>query len=88
MTLELVKFGEMLVSRPSGREAYLSAKAYLFKDQPPEIIINFAGVKVLTPSWLDEFLTLLKKNYPATKISFLKSSNPSVTASLKILSKI
>ncbi len=87
MKIDLVKFGEMLVSRPSGREACLSAKAYLLKNRPKTITLDFDGVKVLTPSWLDEFLTLLKKDYPKTKISFLKSDNPSVSASLKTLSE-
>lgn len=87
MTLELVKFGDMLISRPSGREAYLSAKAYLLKESLVEVVVNFDGVKVLTPSWLDEFFTLFKKDYPKTKITFLKSNNPSVSASLEIISK-
>lgn len=85
MEIKLVKFGEMLVSRPAGREAYLSAKAYLLKGNLPEVEISFDGVKVLTPSWLSEFLDLLKIDFPKTKIVFLKSENPSVQATLKIL---
>lgn len=87
MKINLVKFGTMLISRPSGREAYLAAKAYLLQDQPKTIEVDFDGVKVLTPSWIDEFFTELKKDYPNSKINFLKSNNPSVSASLKILSK-
>ncbi len=85
MEIKLVKFGEMLVSRPSGREAYMSAKAYLLKGDISAVEIAFDGVKVLTPSWLSEFLDLFKTDFPKTKISFCKSKNPSVQATLKIL---
>ena len=85
MIIKLAKFGEMLVSRPAGREAYLSAKAYLLKDKLRDIEIDFDGVKVLTPSWLDEFYTLLKNDYPGVSIRFLKSDNPSVTASETVI---
>ena len=55
MRIDLKKFGEILVSRPSGREAYLVMSAYVTKDlkEGEEIIIDFAGVKVLAPSWAD-----------------------------------
>lgn len=75
----------MLISRPAGREAYLSAKAYLLKNKPRDIEVDFDGVKVLTPSWLDEFLTLLKSDYPDIKILLLKSDNPTVTASETVI---
>ena len=47
-----------------------------------EISLDFADVKVLTPSWADEFISGIKsahKNF----ISFINTSNPSVQASLK-----
>lgn len=75
----------MLVSRPAGREAYLWAKAYLLKNKFLYIEIDFDGIKVLTPSWLDEFYTLLKNDYPGVPIRFLKSDNPSVTASKTVI---
>lgn len=85
MKIKLVKFGEMLISRPAGREAYFSAKAYLFKKIGKNVEIDFDGVKVLTPSWIDEFTTLFKKDYPGVKIIMLPSKNPSVSASLKMI---
>ena len=85
MTIKLQKFGDMLISRPSGREAYLSAKAYLITEKDDLIELNFDGVKVLTPSWIDEFLNLLKKDYPRVKIKFLSSTNLTVIASLKAI---
>jgi hypothetical protein len=41
------------MSRPAGREAYLMAKAYVFREIKPEddIVLDFDAVKVLTPSW-------------------------------------
>lgn len=51
MLIKLCKFGEMLLSRLDGREAYLAMQAYtikgLSKDEPIEI--DFSGVKVLAP---------------------------------------
>lgn len=85
MKLQLVHFGDILVSRPAGREAYLSAKAYTLEDQLETIEIDFDGVKVLTPSWMDEFLTLFRHDYPVTGITFLPSDNSSVAATLKTI---
>lgn len=81
----LYKFGEMLNSRPSGRDAYLSAKAYVFDKNIHSISFDFTDIKVLAPSWIDEFINLLRYDYPAVKIKFLHSDNPSVNASLKML---
>ena len=76
----------MLISRPAGREAYFAAKAYLLNEKFETIEFDFEKVKVLTPSWMDEFITLLKTDYPKVKIEFLKSDNPSVESTLKIIS--
>ena len=75
----------MLISRPAGRDAYFSAKSYLFGKKVDLVVFDFAKVKVLTPSFLDEFVNLLKSDYPDVKIIFGKSDNQSVIASLKIL---
>ena len=46
----MVKFGEILVSRPMGKDAYLSLTAYLLpKDITEPIQLDFKGVKVLAP---------------------------------------
>jgi len=86
MRLELKKFGNILSSRPAGKDAWLSAQAYLFSglDHQEKIIVDFSGVSVLSPSWAEEFLTQLKKTYPG-RVSFLPSNNPSVNASLEII---
>lgn len=75
----------MLVSRPAGREAYLAAKAYILPKGDETIDIDFSGVKVLTPSWFDEFVTPIKQSYGG-RIKLGASDNPSVVASLATIS--
>jgi hypothetical protein len=72
------------MSRPAGREAYLMAKAYVFRDIKPEddIILDFDAVKVLAPSWVDEFISGLKSEH-TNVIQYIHTENPSVKASLK-----
>ncbi|MBI2119487.1 MAG: STAS-like domain-containing protein [Elusimicrobia bacterium] len=85
MKIEMVKFGEILVSRPMGKDAYLSMIAYLLpKNLTEPIQLDFAGVKVLAPSWGDEFITLLVQKY-GKKVEFLNTENPSVKATLETL---
>lgn len=85
MKIELKKFGEMLISRPAGREAFLSLSAYLTRDVSiDEIIeIDFSGVQVLTPAWADEVITKLAEQFRHVKL--LNTENASVQASLKTL---
>lgn len=86
MKIEIKKFGKLLISRPAGKEAFAAAKAYIFKElDDKEIILDFDGVDVLSPSWADEFLSGLKGLYRNAKIIYLNSDNPSVQATLKIL---
>lgn len=84
MTLSIDKFGQVLMSRPAGKEAFLMAKAYILDSLKPfEVLsLDFANVKVLAPSWADEFITGLKTNYK-NKIEYLNTDNESVSASLK-----
>ena len=85
MKIELKKFGEILVSRPAGREAFLALSAYQLRDvaKNEPIEIDFSGVKVLAPSWADEVITPLAARN--TQITFLNESNASVQATLKTL---
>lgn len=83
MIIELKKFGNMLISRETGREAiaaFLPTLKSLGSNE--EIKIDFQGVSVLTPSWADEFLKPLLEKY-GKKISFLNDNNPSVQAALQ-----
>jgi hypothetical protein len=85
MKIELRKFGEILTSRPAGREAALSMRAY-FKPGPEELLeLDFSGVLSVGPSWLDEVLTALREEHGRERVRCLPSDNPSVIQSLKIL---
>jgi len=85
MIINLKKFGTILVSRPSGKEAYLAFTPTLRECKQGEIIkVDFEGVEVLTPSWADEFLTPLVNLY-GKNVSLENTDNPSVLESLKIL---
>ncbi|MCL2243465.1 MAG: STAS-like domain-containing protein [Treponema sp.] len=82
MTVKISNFGDILMSRPAGREAFLMAKAYVFKEiNNDEIILDFNDVKVLAPSWADEFITGIKLEYKNT-LKYINTDNPSVKASL------
>ncbi|MBI4239381.1 DUF4325 domain-containing protein, partial [Candidatus Uhrbacteria bacterium] len=75
----------VLTSRPAGKEAYLSARAYILPKEPSEeIILDFAGVDVLSPSWGDEFITKVMEDYSG-RVLFEHTENPSVKATLDIL---
>ncbi|HLD70680.1 MAG TPA: STAS-like domain-containing protein [Negativicutes bacterium] len=79
------KFGEVLTSRPAGREAYLSAKAYIVpKNGNETMILDFEGVKVLAPSWGDEFLTPLLNEY-GNRLVIKNTNNLSVQATVETL---
>lgn len=84
MILQMSNFGEVLISRPAGREAFLAASAYIFNllKKESELVLDFSNVKVLAPSWADEFIVALRKNI-TSNISYINTDNPSVSASLK-----
>ena len=62
MVIPISNFGDILMSRPAGREAFLMAKAYVFNEikENDDIILDFDRIKVLAPSWADEFITGMK----------------------------
>lgn len=86
MNVSIDKFGEVLVSRPAGKDAFLMAKSYIFDSLKTDdtIDLDFSKVKVLTPSWADEFITGIKNNY-TNKINYLNTQNESVSATLKVV---
>lgn len=75
----------MLISRVSGREAFLIMQSSLVKnlDKNELIEIDFSGVDVLTPSWADEVITKLYEKFRNVKLS--NTNNESVEQTLKIL---
>ena len=87
MIIQLKKFGTTLVSRPSGKEAWLAFQPVLDQASAEEkIIVDFDGVIVLTPSWADEFLTPLGEKFKE-RVVLHNIGNPSVEATLSILEK-
>ncbi|MDY3723374.1 MAG: DUF4325 domain-containing protein [Treponema sp.] len=86
MTVQINKFGDLLMSHPAGKEAFLLAESHLFNslDESEEIILDFADVKFLTPSWAEEF-NYGFKNIHKNPMSFVNTSNPSVEASLRTI---
>lgn len=88
MRISLKKFGNILTSRPAGKEAYLAYQPSLNQLTDKEIMeIDFEGVSVLTPGWADEFITSLVNQYK-NRVVLLDSNNLSVQATLSLLKKI
>ena len=87
MIIKLKKFGTTLVSHPSGKEAWLAFQPVLnTASDNEEIIVDFADVMVLTPSWADEFLTPLRTRF-GKRVTLKNTDNASVKATLAILDK-
>ncbi len=87
MKIELKKFGNILNSRPAGREAALVIKAYISPDSEEKIELDFSGVLSVGPSWLDEVLSFLRNEYGRERVVCLPTSNPSVHESLKVIDR-
>lgn len=88
MIISLKKFGTILTSRQSGKEAFSAFEPYLNEISSSEkIIIDFEGIDVFSPSWADEFLTLLMNKYKNI-LSFKNINNVSAQETLKFLEKI
>lgn len=81
-TIQLKKFGNVLVSRPAGQEAFNAIRPQL--DPNALIEIDFDDVLTVTPSWLDEFLTRLS-DFNQGKVELLTTDNASVLVALPIL---
>ena len=87
MTIELRKFGTTLISRQTGKEAFLAAQSLLKDVKGDEILeVDFDGVLTFSPSWGDEFLRPLIEQYK-DKVFLKNTQNPSVQATLEILEK-
>lgn len=85
MNIKLRKFGTVLTSRPSGKEALAVFQPSLEGiSEQEDILIDFEEVVTFSPSWGDEFLTPLAKRF-AERLKLIRSENPSVKASLDII---
>lgn len=87
MIIELKKFGTALISRQAGKEALAAFRPTLSTVGPDEIAtIDFDGVVTFSPSWGDEFLTILQREF-GDRLMLKASDNPSVKMTLEILEK-
>ncbi len=88
MKAELKKFGTTLISRQNGREAFAAFQPQIANLHENENLeLDFEGVITFSPSWGDEFLSPLVKQYGA-RLVLINTSNPSVKATLELLEKI
>jgi hypothetical protein len=81
-TIQLKKFGNVLVSRPAGLEAFNAIRTTI--DPNVLVRIDFDDVLTITPSWLDEFLTHIAE-YMKGNVELLPTKNASVLATLPVL---
>jgi len=87
MIIELKKFGNTLISRQTGREAFAAFQPTLRSINSAEKLeIDFEGVLTFSPSWADEFLTPLIEEF-GDRVILCATDNPSVKATLEIMGK-
>ncbi len=85
MNIYLKKFGTILTSRQLGKEASAAFEPSLAElKEGDDIVIDFEGVEIFSPSWGDEFLTPLADKYK-NKLILKNTENASVKATLKML---
>ncbi len=88
MRIEIKKFGDVLVSRQAGREAFAAFLPTLKNIKKGEVIlIDFSGVVVLSPSWADEFLTPMFDRF-GNSLKLIPSRNSSVKLTIQTIEEI
>ena len=87
MKIPIKQYGEILNSRPAGREAALAMKARIAPAPGEPIELDFEGVLSVGPSWLDEVLGSLRKDYGKDRVVCLPTNNPSVIESLRVIDR-
>lgn len=88
MIIQLKKFGTTLISRQNGREAFAAFQPQLVAvDGKENLEVDFKDVITFSPSWGDEFLTPLIKQY-GPRVILINTGNPSVKATLELLGEI
>ena len=86
MIIDIAKFGDILISRPAGREAALIIMSSFRPANDFEPIeLDFSKVKVVTSPWLNEVLTSLRDTY-GERGRCLRSTNSTLIESLKFVS--
>ncbi|MDD4062609.1 MAG: DUF4325 domain-containing protein [Candidatus Pacebacteria bacterium] len=88
MKIELKKFGAVLTSRPAGKEALAAFEPTLRRlNKKEDVIVDFDGVLVFSPSWGDEFLTPLLSRYKKG-LKLINTSNISVIETVEMLEEV
>jgi hypothetical protein len=83
--IQIAKYGVILTSRPSGRDAALNFIAYSSDAESMiKAVLDFENVDVLTPSWLSEFVQTLKSR-GVKEIQFVSCDNPTVSSSIEAI---
>ena len=82
------KFGIVLNGRPAGREAALR----LFQivngsDDKEKIILDFSDVEILTPSFADELLHLIRDKYGIERIAIENVETSAVKDTISAIEK-
>lgn len=88
MLIEIKKFGDILVSRQAGREAFAAFLPTLKNIKEEEdVLVDFSSVNVLSPSWADEFLTPLLERF-GDNLKLISSQNSSVKLTIQTIEEI
>ncbi|OGZ78606.1 MAG: hypothetical protein A2528_01305 [Candidatus Staskawiczbacteria bacterium RIFOXYD2_FULL_37_9] len=88
MVIELKKIGTTLISRQTGKEAFLAIQPILQNVKSGEAVeIDFKGVLTFSPSWGAEFLMPLLKKY-GDNLILKNTRNGSVQSTLEFLEQI
>lgn len=88
MVIELKKIGTTLISRQTGKEAFLAIQPILQDLKNDEIVeIDFEGVITFSPSWGAEFLMPLLKKY-GKNLLLKNTKNGSVISTIEFLESI
>ena len=82
----MVKFGKLLNSRPAGREAGLRIVQIVNgSGEKEDVVLDFSGVEILTPSFADELLHLLREKYSRERVRIENIQTSTVADSLKAI---
>jgi len=82
------KFGTTLTSRQFGKEALMAFKPTLGVVKKNEIVeVDFSDVNTFSPSWGDEFLSPLVKEF-GDRLAMKHTANASVKETLDLLEEV
>jgi len=88
MIIFMKKFGDVLISRQAGKEAYAAFLPTLSNLRDDEaLVIDFTGINTFSPSWGDEFMTPIQNKY-GERLILRHTNNPSVALTIATLEEI